>query len=167
MAQKANGLNCCLLTVRIDHPSLPPGPIQGYRFFWAFYVTGYDPTRHCQPCFLGTPSTQINPANARSGRDYQMDERKTFPYLYICGFAAGPKALRGERNFHLALKPEEGAGASGVTYNGYTVSVTSAVSLSIPELPAGWNGLPSEHTRCKNFRFAVATFGYPETSIVP
>jgi hypothetical protein len=107
MAQEANGLSCGLLTVRIDHPSFPPGPIQGYRFFWAFYVTGYDRTRHCQPCFLGTPSTQINTPNARSGRDYQMDERKTFPYLYICGFASGPKGLRAERNFHLALKPQE------------------------------------------------------------
>jgi len=48
------------------------------------------------------------------------------------------------------------------TYNGYIVTVENAMALSIPELADGWNGLRTRTTRCKNFRFGVAQFGWKE-----
>jgi hypothetical protein len=38
--------------------------------------------------------------------------------------------------------------------------VEGARLLDIPELPDGWRGLPQAFTRCRNWRFGVATFGY-------
>lgn len=89
-----------------------------------------------------------------------MDESSTAPYLYLCGVGTGTRSLLHTKNFHLALKPQEGGSETRTTYNGYAIEVSGAEALPIPEIPDGWNGLPMEHTRCRNFRFAVARFGY-------
>ena len=88
-----------------------------------------------------------------------MNERKSFRYLYICGVGLGPKSLLHQKNFTFpcALRGREG---SSHTYNGYTITVENAVALPIPELEPGWQGLDLETTRCKNFRFGVAYFGW-------
>ncbi len=148
------------IEIRIDHASWNPGAIQGFRYFWAFYVNGFDPSTHCQPCFRGSLSRQLNTRTAESGRLYVMNERKTFRYLYICGVGVGPKKLLREKNFHLPLRLETGAREVVYTYNGYTVSVDNAVALPIPELAPGWQGLDLETARCKNFRFGVEYFGW-------
>ena len=150
------------ITIRIDHRDLPPGPIQGFRFFWAYYVTGFNQSQHCQPCFKGTLSKQINTSTTRSGALYVMNERRSFPYLYVCGVGIGPKNLLSEKNFHLPLKPEPGVRAVHQTYNGYVVTVENAAAMPIPDLEEGWKGLDRETTRCKNFRFAVAQFGWTD-----
>ena len=150
------------ITIRIDHRDLPPGPIQGFRFFWAYYVTGFNQSQHCQPCFKGTLSKQINTSTTRSGALYVMNERRSFPYLYVCGVGIGPKNLLSEKNFHLPLKPEPGVRAVHQTYNGYVVTVENATAMPIPDLEDGWKGLDRETTRCKNFRFAVAQFGWTD-----
>ncbi len=49
------------------------------------------------------------------------------------------------------------------TYNGYTITVTNAVELPIPELAAGFKGIADkEHTGCKNFQFGVEYFGWKD-----
>jgi hypothetical protein len=148
-----------MISISIHHPTLPPGPIQGFRFFWAFYVNGINPNVHCQPCFRGKRSHKLQTASVHSGREYLMDESRNAPYLYLCGVGSGPRNLLYTKNFHLALQPRDGASESRTTYNGYTVHAANAEALPIPEIPDGWNGLPLEHTRCRNFRFAVARFG--------
>jgi hypothetical protein len=150
------------ITIQIDHPVLPPGPVQGFRFFWAYYVTGFNPSQHCQPCFRGTLSRQLNTSTARSGVLYVMNERRSFPYLYVCGVGIGPRSLLYQKNFHLPLKPEAGAREIRQTYNGYTIRVENGLALPIPELEVGWKGLDLETTRCKNFRFAVAQYGWKD-----
>jgi hypothetical protein len=89
-----------------------------------------------------------------------MDESRTAPYLYICGVGVGARSLLHEKNFHMALQPREGRNETRTTYNGYVIEVAGAEALLIPEIPDGWNDLPREHTRCKNFQFAVSRFGY-------
>jgi len=151
-----------MITIHLDHPEFPPGPIQGFRFFWAYYVTGFNRAVHCQPCFKGSLSASLNSRTARSGAVYVMNERRTFPYLYLCGVGTGPDKLLYQKNFHLPLKPQRSAREVRQTYNGYIVTVENAMALPIPELADGWNGLSTRTTRCKNFRFAVAQFGWKE-----
>jgi hypothetical protein len=150
------------ITVQIDHADLPPGPIQGFRFFWAYYVNGFNQSVHCQPCFKGSVSKQLSTATARSGVMYTMDERRSFEYLYICGVGVGPRNLLYQKNFHLPLKLAAGAREARQTYNGYTITVENGLALPIPELEDGWKGLDRETTRCKNFRFAVSRFGWKD-----
>ena len=82
--------------------------------------------------------------------------------LYVCGVGVGPTNLLFQKNFHLPLKPEPGAREIRQTYNGYRVSVENAIAMPIPDLEPGWKGLDPETTRCKNFRFAVAQFGWTD-----
>ncbi|MCU1326238.1 MAG: hypothetical protein JWN34_1608 [Bryobacterales bacterium] len=77
----------------MDRPELPNGRIQGFHFFWAFYVNGFRQTRHCQPCFRGSLSGQLNSVTAESGRLYVMDELTAFRYVYLCGVGVGPRNL--------------------------------------------------------------------------
>jgi hypothetical protein len=152
-----------LITLRIGHTGVSPGPITGFRHFWAYYITGFNPRVHCQKCFKGKPSSRIT-KQSETGLLYEMNEKQSFQYLYICGVGEGPKDLLYKKNFHLALRPSDGAATSAETYNGYTFEVTNAVALPIPELPENWNGLTREMTRCKNFRFGVEHFGYSPES---
>ena len=90
-----------------------------------------------------------------------LDRLDVSPVVYICGVAMGPEDQRKHRNLHLPVRFKPGASASATTYNGYQVEVTNAVALAIPAVPDGYNGLPTRHTRCKNFRFGLAQFGPP------
>jgi hypothetical protein len=148
------------ITIVIDHSKYEPGPIQGFKFFWAYYVSGFDQSQHCQYCFKGGLSRQLNTRTGRSGKVYTMNERASFKYLYLCGVGRGPKNRLHEENFHLPLQHQPGAREVRQTYNGYTVTVENGIALPIPELEAGWKGLDLETTRCKNFRFAVGQFGW-------
>jgi hypothetical protein len=153
------------ITVRIGHPPLAPGSIQGFKFFWAFYVNGFDQAVHCQPCFRGSVSRQLSTRTARSGQLYVMNERKSFRYLYICGVGIGPKDLLYQKNFHLALRFADGGSEVRQTYNDYTITVGNAVAIPIPKLEVGWKGLNEETTRCKNFQFGVEYFGWRDADL--
>jgi hypothetical protein len=148
------------IIIRIEHAEREPGPIRGFKFFWAYYVTGFDQTTHCQYCFKGSLSKQFNTRTVQSGKRYTMNESKAFRYLYICGVGVGPKHLLHTKNFHLPLEYRIGGHEVRQTYNGYAITVENGVALPIPELEAGWKGLNLETTRCKNFRFAVEQFGW-------
>ena len=73
----------------------------------------------------------------------------------------GPDDQLRVQNFHFPLRYEKNASATNTTYNGYVVKAQNAVELPIPALADGWNDLEPKTTRCKNFQFAVAYFGYP------
>ena len=96
-----------------------------------------------------------------SGRSVTCDRMDQYPYLYVCGVASGPKKDLRLKNFHLPLKYENGGLVEAVTYNDYQFRVENAARIEVPKLDAGWQGKPLEHTNCKNFQFAVASFGYP------
>jgi hypothetical protein len=102
------------ISVHVEHPDFEPGPVRGFKFFWAYYVNGFDQTVHCQPCFKGSLSRQFNTRTAQSGKLYTMNERKAFRYLYICGVGVGQKHLLHQKNFHLPV--EVRLGASEIRY---------------------------------------------------
>ena len=84
----------------------------------------------------------------------------------MCAVGSGPKVDLHKQNFHLPLRYAEGQVVTEPMYNGYLVTARNAVALlPIPTLPPGWNGLDDKMTRCKNFRFGVASFGYPTVGL--
>lgn len=149
------------IVLNVRHPEFEPGLIQGFRFFWAYYVTGYRSGQHCQPCFTGKRADNFCTGTARSGEQVIFQLTDHYRYVYICGVGVGPKAELHHKNFHWALRYERDSVIEAQTYNGYALTATNAVALPIPALPPGWNGLSLETTRCKNFQFAVEYFGYP------
>lgn len=113
---------------------------------------------HCQKCLIGKTSPKITRAKLRSGVVYHMDEVRNYSYLYLCGMPNDYPTNGALKNFHLALAPKAAGAVSRRTYNGYTVTVTGAEALPIPDLPDDFEGLPRKHTRCKNFQFGVEYF---------
>lgn len=155
------------IELTVSHPNDvagEPARIQGFRYILAFYVKGYKPEAHCQPCFLGTRAPDFSTRTAMSGRSVSLDRISRYPYVYVCGVGAGPKKDLREKNLHFPLRYEEGSVAEVTTYNGYRLRATNAARVEIPALPDNWKGKDREHTRCKNFQFAVASFGYPVVS---
>lgn len=55
------------ILLSVTHPELSSGAIDGFRFMWAFYVNGFNPDKHCQPCFKGALVPDFSTATARSG----------------------------------------------------------------------------------------------------
>ena len=139
------------------------GKIEGFRFLWGFYLTGYNPSKHCQPCFFGRRAGHFCTPRATTGR-HVFDRMERYPYLYICGVGKGPKHQLRQQNVHLPVRYLENGVVEKTTYNDYRFRLMNAELLDIPELPEGWNGKPKEQTGCKNFRFAVSVFGYPPSS---
>jgi hypothetical protein len=146
------------IVLRLTHPTIAPGRVEGFNFIWAFYVKGFIPEKHCQFCFKGLRAPNFHSGNAVSGVDIVLDRLDISPIVYVCGVANGPDSERKHRNLHLPVRFEPGATASVTTYNGYRIDVVNAAQLPIPPVPDGYNGLPLRHTRCKNFQFAHSYF---------
>jgi hypothetical protein len=153
------------ISLSVSHRDLPDGPIQGFRFIWAFYVNGFRPEHHCQMCFKGRRHEQFYTGNACSGRVYDLNAMNRYPYVYVCGVGIGPDKDRWKQNFHMPLIHSPRRTVTRTTYNGYVVCATNALEVVIPQLPEGWNGLDRKTVRCKNFQFAVAQFGYPRSGL--
>lgn len=148
------------IILRISHPTIPDGPIRGFRFMWAFYVNGYRPETHCQRCFKGRRVAEFSTGTARSGASVALDLMDRYPYVYVCGVGVGPKTELHQQNLHLPLRYKEGAKlVERETYNGYVFQAENAEEIEIAALPDDWMGLPREHARCKNYQFAVGVFG--------
>jgi hypothetical protein len=148
------------ITLEVTGPNNEVGRIPGFKFLWAYYVNGYDPSRHCQPCFRGTRVPEFSTPTASSGVRVALDRMAQYPYVYICGVGAGPKNELREKNLHLPLRYAEGGVVDATTYNNYRFHAENAELVSIPE-PEAFEGKSEQHIRCKNFRFAVGAFGYP------
>jgi len=158
------------VTLEVTHPTLPAGKVEGFRYLWAYYVDGYDASVHCQPCFHGARVPEFCTPTAETDRIVRLNKLGRYPYVYICGVGAGPKSELRKQNLHFPLRYAEGKTATVTSYNGYVFTARDAEELAIPEwpadiegkvLPPAFEGKPLEHFRCKNYRFAVAYFGYP------
>ena len=149
------------ITLEINHPELPAGAIQGFRYFWAYYVSGFRSDHRCQACFKGERVPDFCTSTARSGQAVVFDQLDRYTYVYVCGVGSGPKSELASQNFHWALRYKDHAMIEAPTYNGYVVSARNAMALPVPKLPDGWNRHNRATTRCKNFQFGVEYFGYP------
>jgi hypothetical protein len=136
--------------------------LQGFRYFWLKYVSGFDQAQHCARCLLGNYSKLVNTAMLTE-RIVQLQEPAAaapFDYLYLCGVAA---PYQWERNFHLALRPAAPETITEAeTSNGFRVSVQGLEAVPIPTLPDGFQGLAKAYTTCRNFQFGVASYGWQE-----
>ena len=160
------------MILEVSHPTQDQGKIAGFKYFWAYYVDSYRPDKHCQECFIGAPVPQFNSTTAQVGVRFELDKIDKHAYVYVCGFASGPKNERYRKNFHLALRHAKGRSVSAETHGGYVVTAQNAVMLQIPTLPrdlltdAQGNLLPEEHIRCRNYQFAVEVFEHaPDHSL--
>jgi len=136
--------------------------VTGFLHLWAVYVTGFNPSYHCQRCLRGRISKFVGTRSTPVIREIVFSETANFDVVYICGVASGKISERWRRNLQLPLLPSPGESFDYTTYNNYKIRVKNARLLSIPLLEESWMGLSPAFTRCSNFRFCVSFFGLPE-----
>jgi hypothetical protein len=154
------------ISLTISHPDPAQEVVTGFLQLWAYYVRGFNPSKHCQPCLLGRRSRHVQRNATPLGKTIIFDETANFRQLYVCGLAAGPKVERKGRNLHLALKESPGSQLEVVTYNGFTLSIQDGERLHIPEPLPELAHLGEDHYRCCNFRFGVEYYGYQTCLVV-
>ncbi len=152
---------CSPIVLRFALPTGPPAlsiAVSGFLHLWAIYVRGFDDRFHCQRCLRGRLSARVKTYTTPVEEEIVLNEEVGFDSVYVCGVARGEISKRRVNNLHLPLEQTPGCSFDFDAYNGYTIHVSNARLLEIPELPDGWMGLPREFCRCCNFRFGVSRF---------
>jgi hypothetical protein len=129
-----------------------------YRYLWAKYVRGFDPSQHCAMGLVGSWSKRVR-VRMQTGVHLPFDETKAYDYIYICG--VGPSY---PSNLHMPMRDKEGGFVEVETYNGFRFIVENAELLTIPGLPKGFAGKDWQFTTCRNWQFGVDRYGLGKAS---
>ena len=138
------------------HAVISHSPTTRYQWWWGYVVKGFDPTDHCQKCFIGRRITQIN---------MRMEPQKRIPIyvnegdlLYFC---AGDIDWIWKNNFHLAGRVARGAFAAMEIQPEGTFAVENLEQIQIDAAPAQelFQGLGKKFLTCRNFQFGAQMFG--------
>lgn len=134
------------------------GRIVGYKFFWAMTVVDFDPTEHCQKCFIGTRLRTIKadmPVNQTF--DLMIDEGT---YVYFCG-VSDPYIW--SKNFHFACRVTQSASDRYELpmLNGQKMFLRGAGQVKFDERAAQklFPEKGRKYLTCRNFQFAAQVFG--------
>jgi hypothetical protein len=122
-------------------------------YFWAKHVRGFNNTKHCARCLIGSYEKSIS---ASMPFGVWNDILLTGDALYICGVS---KPYRWEKNFHLAVK--NGAGRlERALYNGVKVIIEDAEEIVFDGEKARikYPNLGPEYITCRNFQFGVSFY---------
>lgn len=134
----------------------PNETVTGFRHFWAKHVRGFDPSKHCARCLVGSYERRfglrsvVNDLVPLSG--YAAGD-----LLYFCGVA---NPLRWERNMHLAVRvtgdPDDTARVALYTGDELTVSGALAVPFTDERARSRYPDLGPDFLTCRNFQFGAA-----------
>lgn len=130
--------------------------VEGYRYFWVKRVSGWLPTQHCARCLKGPFERFDGDYAPQPNTPAVVTLRGKEQYLYVCGVAQ-PRDW--SANFHAPMRPVDGARFELPMRLGQRLIVEGAELLPIPSLPAGWHGLPTSFTTCRNYQFGAEYFG--------
>jgi hypothetical protein len=129
--------------------------LYGFSSFWGKYVDGFDNTKHCEPCLIGTRNYDIN-KNMPTNTDVIIP-LKEGQIIYICGVTY-PYVWKD--NFHLVVMGKEGSSAENQTFNGAIVKAQDAEQITFNDEPARakYQHLGYKFYTCRNFQFGVYFF---------
>jgi hypothetical protein len=138
-----------------------------FKHLWGRYILGFKPQRHCIRCFETNKAPDITPEMTDGIYPLRTDLSDLF---YLCGVGQ-PDTLRdGEvwkrkfTNVHLAVTPRQGSVASIGSVYGVTFTIIDAEAIPIQSRLKGFQGLPNEHSQCKNFQFGYQVFDVNQVS---
>ena len=132
-----------MVTLRLSHAP----KADGYRYFWAKGVEGFDAGKCCQASLRGPRIRGVS--LVATG---EIAIAVPSPFLYVCG-SLGEYAT----NVHVAMRPEPGESFTETTSTGLVIEVTGARRVEIPTLD-DVTGISDQQRRCRNFRFGYGTF---------
>ena len=138
-----------------------------FQHLWGRYVYGFRPWRHCIRCLKSNRAPGVVPT-MRDG-SVELADR----LFYLCGVGKKmsellyPECARRLTNVHLAVRPRKGSTATVHSSSGVIFVIDDAEAIPIETLPDPFQGLPENHSRCKNFQFGYQMFNVDEVSDSP
>lgn len=142
------------MQIIITDPRSRDLPLSEYfSFFWAKWVTGFQPSVHCASCLLGEYEERVH-KGLRPGIRLNLGERAKGDVLYLCGVT---KPYVHKLNFHLVVEPCETKGARTLMHCGYRVEILGGRWIA-------FNGDAAERLfpdkarsflTCRNFQFGA------------
>lgn len=131
-----------------------------YRHLWAMIIRGFDSSKHCLPCFIGTRIPWVRPNMVEPGqRDAVFDlEIAAGELFYICGVS---HSFKHSQNLHIAGVVREGEISSEMTANRRKIEVRGLSRMLIDPEPARrlFPDRGREYLACRNFQFGCQVFG--------
>jgi hypothetical protein len=129
-----------------------------FRHFWCVVVRGFDSSKHCLPCLLGSRVKAVKPSMVEDGNRILSVTCKPTEFVYICGVSY---SFEHAKNFHLVASPTEGETATAKTFRGVGVEIRGASRIQIDAQPAKnlYPHLDSSYLTCRNFQFGAQVYG--------
>lgn len=149
-----SGLNAARAPLRFDH-------------LFGRYVFGFKPWTHCDHCFVARQERAINP-NMQDG-SYELRNG----LFYLCGVGhklserLHPELAKKYTNVHLAVFPKKGSVATVESLYGVSFIIDNAHAIPIKGPARPFEGLKSNHSRCKMFRFGHQMFDVGDLETIP
>lgn len=133
-----------------------------FRHFWGQVVRGFNPTKHCLPCLIGSRKKAIHPEMASTHEKGVSLEIEEGEYFYLCGVS---QSFSHRENFHLVGVIESGATSALTTFCKRSVVVHGMSAIQIDPSPAAtlFPGKGRKYLTCRNFQFAAQVFGNPQS----
>ena len=134
--------------------------LDGFLSFWGWHVTGFNDTKHCQPCFVGERERAIQNKMRITKAGTPLIIPVKGNYFYICGvtdFKVFTHKEYMKNNFHFPLRWKPGSFATMTTYNEYTFVVENAeiVQFNGAFAKKKYYHLGYPFWSCRNFQFAA------------
>lgn len=128
---------------------------QGWKYFWAKNVKGFNSDLHCARCLVGS---YIKPICTRAPVNTEVDlpNHSVGDLIYVCGVA---QPYRWANNFHMACRVtgESGDVAAGPMAGGDTFMVRGATRVEFDASTAerSFAGRGKDFLTCRNFQFGA------------
>lgn len=129
-----------------------------FRHFWCMIVRGFDPTKHCLPCLVGTRVKAVSPMMFDNGNASVSFNCRPSDFVYICGVS---HSWEHKKNFHLVGSPAVDQSATSKTFRGVGVEIRGASRIEINAEPAKtlYPDLDRSYLTCRNFQFGAQMYG--------
>ncbi len=151
-------MNATDYTIQLQH-NLEP---HKFMWLWMKYVAGVNDMHHCTNCLRGKYGLLLSKHNLALAATptLELDEQPmgSYAFIYVCGvLKRGYPRTNYPHNLHAVIRPCLG-NVDDFQFENWRLRVTNGAFAPIPnelDLPARYQILPPEFTRCRIFRWAV------------
>jgi hypothetical protein len=128
---------------------------QGWKYFWAKNVKGFNPDVHCARCLVGSYIKPIS-TRAQVNAEIELSGHGVGDLIYVCGVA---QPYKWANNFHMACRVTGSMQdvAAGAMAGGDTFMMRGAVRVDFDAETAQrqFAGRGRDFLTCRNFQFGA------------
>ena len=128
---------------------------QGWKYFWAKNVRGFDPSVHCARCLIGSYEKKIG-TRAPVNTEVDLINHNVGDLLYVCGVA---QPYKWANNFHMACRVtgsmQDVAADLMAGGDAFIVRGAAKVPFDAETAQRQFAGRGKDYLTCRNFQFGA------------